>query len=81
MTLLIKGGKMSKFNAIIGAMQAKSQLNEMDREQLIDLYVKYSPLLECTDFVSYDEVMERLKTDQLDKLRNEVGFFLMTYGY
>jgi len=71
---------MSKFNAIIECMSNYNQIEEMDRQELINMYYKYSPR-SYVDMIDIEEESKRVNTIPIDELRKEVDFYMFTYGY
>jgi hypothetical protein len=71
---------MSKLNSLIGAIDCYHKLNTMDRGELISAYYKYTPR-DCVDLIDANYELERINTISLDELRNEVKFYLNTWGY
>lgn len=71
---------MSKFNRVLRAFEHMTELESKNRDELIELYYQYSPR-ELDYLIDTDKERERLLSEDLCKLRNEVLFYIDTSTY
>ena len=71
---------MSKFQALVNCAKEYNEMDEYSRAELIELYYKYTPR-DCADLIDTAKELKRINTIELSQLKNEVQFYMNSFGW